>query len=186
MQQLKIITATMIVALSIGSRAKADYLDTEGVIRSSNGQIVSVSFYEANGLDPKTGNKIKPDLCAQFGAHVPTAREIAMNIVSSGDGRIEEMSDEEETSGMTWSSSTSLSMRVFALNIDGTKDRFYFFPRYGSGYQDYVFWSSSRDAEPYFATPKAYSRRHHVLSVIPENADFQDVAQPFAIKCFPN
>lgn len=107
----------------------ASFLDKNGIVRHSNGQVYEMSQYEAQHACPK-------------GTHLPTARDLALEAIALGaKGILEKTSvaKDQVPAGYTL---------IKALNSDGTTDYFYY---NGQGYKrpkgdlgDRWFWSSSQ------------------------------------------
>jgi hypothetical protein len=59
-------------------------MDKDGILRDRQGRVHFMTHYVATGVDPRTGKKIQPDVCAAFGGRLPTIRELAQMARSSG------------------------------------------------------------------------------------------------------
>lgn len=140
MTTFKLFTLIGFSTMFFVSHAIADQLDADGIVVNNYGVIQYRTQYEASGVDPATGKKVKPDICEAFGAHLPTARELAQESQRRGAAGISELAPSQQCEFPFY--------KVSVVNPDGANDEFCFSHegyrspvgyKLGSGF----FWSSS-------------------------------------------
>ena len=129
--------------------ARADFLDSDGILRKSDGSIRFMDHYEATGIDKQSGKKVRPDVCAVHGAHLPTILELAQISESFGAAGVLKNADGTIVS---YEQARKIQMAfgyqlVKAINPDGSKNEFYYsfqgYHRPQGLLGDRRFWSSS-------------------------------------------
>lgn len=159
------------------SIARAEFLDANGILRWNNGDIRYMTQLEASGTNPLTMKKDSPDVCESYGAHLPTARELAKEAQARGAKGILEGNHAGIPDGY---------YEIWAINPDGQEDRFYF---NNDGYKTdgalggKYFWSSSASRiSSYFAYSLNRDSGHFGTDV---RSASDTIFYNVVVRCFP-